>query len=365
MPNPLLEVTFLRDIRAGGHVNQPQQVANDLAAFIAAAQHTLHIAIYDFRLSDALALIVVPEIKKAAERGVDVKIAYDHQKPAKQPVDTVGSDPKPRGTHIFVPTVFADSPKVHIEAIVSSALMHSKYVLRDSQTPQAAVWTGSANFTDDAWTYQENNILKLHSPELAQHYETDFAQLWQAGTVAHTGKNDGGTVTIGGRTVEVAFSPGDGTIIGKDLAAWAGAAQRRLLVASMVLTSAAVLGALDENVQQHAGMLKGIYDGTQMAGILKNKKHPMNAAKTTLFKAVAAKLAAKVSTPFSNTSRHDFMHNKTLVSDDVVVTGSFNFSERAASNAENVLVIHDKATADAYARYVSSVVKTYTAKPKP
>src|SRR5262249_34485163 len=229
-----IEITLLRDTRAGGKASQPHQVAADLATFIAEAKHSLHIAIYDFRLQDTLAQIVVPAIKQAAERGVDVKIAYDHQKPANKPVDSVGSDPKPRGTHVFVPTNFADGPHLETRAIVSSSLMHSKYVVRDSATPQAAVWTGSAHLTDGAATYQENNILKLHSPELAQHYEGDFAQLWQARTVARTGKNDAGTVTIGGKTVDVDFSPGDGTLIGTRLAGWAEGAQRRLLVASMV-----------------------------------------------------------------------------------------------------------------------------------
>jgi phosphatidylserine/phosphatidylglycerophosphate/cardiolipin synthase-like enzyme len=53
------------------------------------------------------------------------------------------------------------------------------------------------------------------------------------------------------------------------------------------------------------------------------------------------------------------MHNKVAVADDKVVTGSFNFSTNATRNAENIVVIHDKAVADAYADYIGDLLKLY------
>ena len=44
------------------------------------------------------------------------------------------------------------------------------------------------------------------------------------------------------------------------------------------------------------------------------------------------------------------MHNKLVVTDDVVVTGSFNLSNHAMGNAEDVLVIHDAGVAAAGTR---------------
>ena len=57
--------------------------------------------------------------------------------------------------------------------------MHSKYVVRDGgleadAAGRAAVWTGSTNFTDDAWTRQENNIITVSSAEVAAGYRRDF-----------------------------------------------------------------------------------------------------------------------------------------------------------------------------------------------
>ena len=71
--------------------------------------------------------------------------------------------------------------------------MHNKYVIRDGMTPEAAVWMGSANFTDGAWSLQENNVLILNSPDLAQYYDTDFWELFTSGSIT-TGRNDTGTV---------------------------------------------------------------------------------------------------------------------------------------------------------------------------
>ena len=53
------------------------------------------------------------------------------------------------------------------------------------------------------------------------------------------------------------------------------------------------------------------------------------------------------------------MHNKVLVCDDTVITGSYNLSHSATENAENVLFLHDPALADRYADYIDRLVKRY------
>jgi len=72
------------------------------------------------------------------------------------------------------------------------------FVVRDGSTAAAtsAVWTRSANWTDDAWTLQENNIITVSSPAVAAAYLTDFEQLWAAGSIKATGVNDTGTATV-------------------------------------------------------------------------------------------------------------------------------------------------------------------------
>jgi phosphatidylserine/phosphatidylglycerophosphate/cardiolipin synthase-like enzyme len=53
------------------------------------------------------------------------------------------------------------------------------------------------------------------------------------------------------------------------------------------------------------------------------------------------------------------MHNKLVIADDVVVTGSFNLSNHAMGNAENVLLIRDAGIASKYEAYIQRVVAKY------
>ena len=68
------------------------------------------------------------------------------------------------------------------------------------------------------------------------------------------------------------------------------------------------------------------------------------------------------SPPYSPAAPHDYMHNKLAVVDDTVITGSFNFSNNATQNAENVLRIESKAIADHYAKYVTALTQRYPEK---
>jgi phosphatidylserine/phosphatidylglycerophosphate/cardiolipin synthase-like enzyme len=47
------------------------------------------------------------------------------------------------------------------------------------------------------------------------------------------------------------------------------------------------------------------------------------------------------------------------VAGNTVVTGSFNFSNSARGNAENVLVIRDGAFATAYRNFIQSLIARY------
>ena len=53
------------------------------------------------------------------------------------------------------------------------------------------------------------------------------------------------------------------------------------------------------------------------------------------------------------------MHNKLVIADDVVVTGSFNLSNHAMGNAESVLLIRDAEIASKYAAYVQQIMAKY------
>src|SRR6202044_3234463 len=85
--------------------------------------------------------------------------------------------------------------------------------------------------------------------------------------------------------------------------------------------------------------------------------------KINTWQKVARHLVRKNSIPFDSHNKsqpHNFMHNKLVVADQIVVTGSFNLSNHAMGNAENVLLIRDAAIADAYAKYIQLLLAKYT-----
>ncbi len=340
-----------------------QQVAARLVRFIGEAQQSLDWAIYDFRLSDELKAVVAQALRERAQVGVTIRIAYDADKP-EDPRFEVGQDPAPGGTGAFV-----QSLGYPWRRIGGMKLMHNKYIIRDGGLQRACIWTGSTNFTDDAWTKQENNIIQLASPELAQYYAQDFAELWNKGDIGNSGAFDTHAVNLnyGGERarVRLLFSPGRGPAIDYEVAHRVAQAQTRVRICSMLLNSGALLAALSDQLRIGRVQVSGIYDYTQMESVLEQWQNvPHNQWKISAIRDIVAatELVGKTSTPYSPTTVHDFMHNKVLVVDDTVITGSYNFSHSAELNAENILMIESRALADQYSSYIDHLMQKYRGK---
>ena len=346
---------------------QISAVANRIARFISEAQTTLDIAIYDFRLRDEAAAIITDALRERARNKVAIRIIYDavtdaggDAGPAMPPAH-LESDVKPPGTETFVRS-FADIALV--KAITGyRVLMHNKYLVRDGNSPDAAVFTGSANYSNDSWGLQENNLLQLRSQALATCYARNFAGLLAAGRIAENPPvRDVDTVRIAGVPVQVAFAPEQSPAIVKEIVGAIAAARRRLYVASVVLSSGPMLAALSEAIDR--GMpLGGLYDGPQMDQVRRQwQAAHVGADKINTWDKVARHLVRKNSLAYDRNKPHqphNFMHNKLVLADDVVVTGSFNLSNHAMGNAENVLLIRDADLASQYEAYIQEVSAKY------
>jgi phosphatidylserine/phosphatidylglycerophosphate/cardiolipin synthase-like enzyme len=128
----------------------------------------------------------------------------------------------------------------------------------------------------------------------------------------------------------------------------------------MVLSSVTVLGALaDAAARDQVAEFSGIYDGPETTGALKSS----TSGAPQLFKTFQSRLVAKNSrkyNPKQPDGAYNYMHNKIAVCDDVVITGSFNFSRNATRNAENLLVIESPEFADKYSEYIDQLVSIYS-----
>ncbi|HKB93280.1 MAG TPA: phospholipase D-like domain-containing protein [Gaiellaceae bacterium] len=334
----------VRTLTDGG---QPaEDTARALAAFVASAERTLEIAVYDLHLPPALAAEVEGALVDASKRGVAVRLAYNVDHPRDVPVPAPPQHDPAAIESLPIPT--AGIPGV-------PDLMHHKYVIRD----QASVWTGSTNWTGDSWTREENVIVVVDSAELAARYGADFEQLWTRRDVRHSGKVDTSPLSNGMRAW---FCPGRGEQLAHRIAKAIGTAKRRVRIASPVISSGPILGTLAQVVSDGRVDIAGVVDRTQIIEVLHQWHANGNAAwkepllRTSLER---APFSGKHSTPYAPGSVHDYMHAKMTVADDVVFVGSFNLSHSGELNAENVLEIADPELAERMAAFIDTIRSKY------
>ncbi len=347
---------------------QIDDTASKLANFISGAHSSLDISIYHFKLNGNAEKTVVDALNKKASEGVPIRLAMfeppaKHASAAAAPADAdLQSAAGPAGVDI---PAGLDS-RITIKPIVGGGkLMHDKYIVRDKDDDTAAVWTGSTNFTTDAFGDQDNNIITVkNSKDLAGVYETDYQQMWDAGKFAGTGKNLHQDIKVGDSTVTVAFSPGDGAFIEKEIADHIQAAKESVHIASMDISSQAILQALANKIDE-GKTVEGIYDGPQMrnaAGAWAKAKEGSphfedSQTKIALWNKVKANLVEKKHAPFPAA---EFMHDKLVSVDDKwALTGSFNYSTNATHNAENTLGIENAKIATQYREYIQGLEIAY------
>jgi phosphatidylserine/phosphatidylglycerophosphate/cardiolipin synthase-like enzyme len=341
-----IELTTLAD---GG---QPAtKVAAEIAAFLNDARTSLDLALYDVRLETEAGALVLASLLAAHQRGVRVRLLFDVDHPGPIPV------PPPPETR---PEAIEVLP-VETRGIAGIPdLMHHKFCVRDGDD----VWTGSMNWTEDSWTRQENVVVRvLGSERLAFAFTLAFDQLWESGVVAGTGTVQPRPVELDdGIEIRPWFTPGFGDALSHRVAKHLGRARERIRIASPVLTAGPILGTLAEVVNEGRCEVVGVVDDTQVDDVVRQwSRNRVSAWKLPLLRAIVEKagLSGKPSTPWSPDGIQDFMHAKVVVADDVSFVGSFNFSRSGERNAENVLEIHDAATADTLARYVEDVAGRY------
>jgi phosphatidylserine/phosphatidylglycerophosphate/cardiolipin synthase-like enzyme len=337
-----LRTSFLED---GG---QPASVTADaLTRWIDEARASLAVAIYDFDVAHPTTAPIGRALEAAAGRGVDVRVAFNRD------ASEAPSDPRPmRGEPAAVDALGVPTRAVSDEG----ELMHHKYVVRDGRD----VWTGSTNWTPDAFTREENVVLQLTGvPELAAAYMANFDRIWRHGHVDGSGAEGPAATMAHGVRAEVTFSPAP-PWLSLVAARMIASADRRLRICSPVVTSGAVLALLAEHAGRRKLELGGAYDRTQMDDVRRQwEAVPHNRWKIAAWDAIAPFLSGKISTPYAPGAVHDYMHAKLLVVDDEVLTGSFNFSRHGEGNAENVLQLRSEEVAAAFEAFAERVATRY------
>lgn len=323
-----------------------RDLADELCAWLGEARSSLDVAIYDFHAKAGASSRIADALEDASRRGVAVRVAFNMERrgepaaprpPQCSPEVIDGLDVPTRGVHSG-----------------QGALMHHKYAIRDGRS----VWTGSLNWTDDAFELEENVILRVESPEVAVAFGQNFEQLWSKGTVEGSGGSSP-SVAVAGVTVQPFFSP-KGPSLAHLAAERLGHARHRIRVLTPVLTAGSILGTLAEIAPHQAFDFGGVVDLTQMREVHGQwAQVPSNRWKIKAWANIAPRMAGKHSTPYAEGAVHDYMHAKAVLADGTIVAGSYNLSKGGEDNAENVLVIKGGPLVEQLAEFADRVAARY------
>jgi len=288
-------------------------VEEKLIARINAAQTSIHIASFEFDLTRVAEALIA-----AHNRGVDVRWVTDDE-------NGLLADEEPgRGQ-------FAMLQNAGIEVkddLGRSAFMHNKFWIFDGQI----VWTGSTNITKSGIYDQNNNVIVIHSPELAVIYELEFDEMWngQFGARSPSQLADQ-SLTINGTPIKVIFTSED-PAIETAIIPLVQSAQSSVYFMAFSFTDFPLADAMIQ---------RRLHD-VDVAGVFESFGSTSESAELrTLFCG---------DIPVRQDGNSGFLHHKVIVVDErYVITGSLNFSTRAEeTNDENVIIIDNPDIAKLY-----------------
>lgn len=288
-------------------VNAPME--NAMVDAINSATKTLDGALYEINLPR-----VVEALINAKNRGVQVRLVLDDEY-AIEDEDSLAGDLEAAG----IPIVSDER----------SAFMHHKFLVIDG----LAVWMGSTNFTRNDVYNNNNNALFIRSTQLAQNYTAEFEEMF-TDRVFNARDDSRDTpnpiLTINGVRVENYFSPEDGNIIEQRLVDLVNSAKTSVRVMAFSFTIDELANAMIS--RRNAGV--DVMALFEQRGSLQGAMRPLACA----------------GVPVKQDGNPQTLHHKVIIIDNqIVVTGSFNFSKNAIEqNSENMLIIYDAQLAQQY-----------------
>jgi phosphatidylserine/phosphatidylglycerophosphate/cardiolipin synthase-like enzyme len=298
--------------------DQPGDIAHDLADYIDKTERTLDVAA--FELDNR---VITDALVRAVQRGVRVRLVTETNYLAESGVKALQA--------ARVPVV--DDKR-------EGALMHNKFMILDRK----AVWTGSMNFTENCAYRNNNNGVYVEDARLAENYATKFTWMFEQ-------RKFGGAPSRGDRIPNPLVTLADGTQIenyfsthdqpAKHIVAAVRHARRSIHFLAFSFTHDGIAQAMLDRAA--AGVeVGGVFEKTQVA---------------TGHSEYERLRAAGLAVYLDGNPRN--MHHKVIVIDgEIVVAGSFNFSESAdKSNDENVLIIYNRAVAAKFEEEYQRVVK--------
>ena len=307
------------------HVGSPIEEA--VIASINGAQTSVDAAFYELNLERVSQALI-----DAQARGVTVRMVVDDEafveEEELQPDDSTLDMFEAAGFELYCEDTDHTPSSYDMRCDDRSALMHNKFIIIDGST----IWMGSMNMTHNGVYNNNNNFMRVNSTRLAQNYQFMFNEMF-GGTFSVRGNEPYAVpfrnLNVSEIPIEQYYSPEDGEILEARILELINEAQSSIRVMTFNLTLDTIGAAIVDRL--NAGVdVSGVFE---VRGSLQGQ-----------MPVLGCEGAAVRQDGNPNT-----MHHKVIIIDEsIVITGSFNFSENAKNNSENVLIIHSSDIAADY-----------------
>ena len=290
--------------------------ADTISAYIALAQNTLDICVYN-----ASSTIIATAINTAYNNGVSVRYIAD---------DDV--------TNIMLGTLDPNIPIVYRDPSVAG-IMHNKFIIVDANsTNNSWILGGSTNWTNPTNLLNDyNNMIFIQDEAIAKAYTLEFEEMWGGVFGSNKLDNTPHKFMSDGKLVEVYFSPSDQTT-------------SHILETIENVDNTLEFGLLSftrDDLGQ-AVIDKDIEFGVTVRGIIEMKNSSNGGEYDNL---VASSVNVRSHEGVPNQLHHKYLiaDANSISADPLVLTGSHNWSNNAENNSdENTLIIHDATIANIY-----------------
>jgi phosphatidylserine/phosphatidylglycerophosphate/cardiolipin synthase-like enzyme len=278
-----------------------------LADAIGQVQNTLDIAAFEMNNE-----LISEAIIAAHERGVAVRIVTDDEHGIEDD-DGILENMKDLG----IPVVDDDR----------SALMHNKFMIMD----EAAVWTGSWNYTVNGTYRNNNNAIAFLNDEAVAAYQTEFDEMFLDGEFGSTSTDQG----------VINFSQGDVNVT----VLFASEADEVPVLTEVIQqadSNIRIMTFVFSSDELGDAMIDMIDQGVTVQGVFENRNSTADWSELPRLQCAGGEMR-------QDGNPYTLHHKVFIIDDDTVVTGSFNYSDNAlSSNDENVVIIKSKDIASLY-----------------
>jgi phosphatidylserine/phosphatidylglycerophosphate/cardiolipin synthase-like enzyme len=276
-------------------------------ADIGQAERTVDLAVFDIDLRD-----LTDALLAAKKRDVTVRLVVDSENLIAPEVAEVTGQMQQAG--------------IAITFDERSAFMHNKFIVIDRRV----LWLGSWNMTTNDTYRNNNNMLRLRSQLAADAYQKEFQAMFdgQFGTrkpiIIHP------AIRLDETPIDLHFSPTDG--VAQYILTEIGRARRSIQFMAFSFTSDDIASAMVD--RRSAGLsVQGVMERQNVEGT-----------------GAAFQQLDRGGVEVLEDGNCYILHHKVIIIDEqIVITGSYNFTNSAEqSNDENLVIIADKELAAQY-----------------